>query len=85
MNRQTSQEFVVSDGRGERHFDTEADAWNCAMIYLKIHGGIITIDHLIHDRETAVELGVEDEYDKDPDASVFCRVELRATLIGRIS
>jgi hypothetical protein len=73
---------------GHAYFETSADAVEHAVGKSMSRGGEpVFVDVLVSSRAGAAWYGgdwAEEEYDEDPDASVFDRIEIRATSHGRI-
>lgn len=81
-------EFAVSDGRGNRddYFDDVREAvyvaFDVALTY-----GKANLDVIISSRAGAKAYGGDDaveQYNEDPDASVFERYEIRVNAVGRV-
>ncbi len=83
-------EFAVDDVAGrERIFKTAAEASGFAVSISLSGRENVYIDVLVYSREGAEwyrgSSDGGDEYDEDPDASVFERIEIRADCQGRVS
>lgn len=74
--------------RGHAYFQTSADAVEHAVAKSMSRGGEpVFVDVLISSRAGAAWYGgdwAEEQYDEDPETSVFERIEIRATSHGRI-
>ena len=82
-------EYAVDDAAGrERVFKTPNEAAGFALSLALSDGEPHYIDVLVHSREGAEWYrGSSDggeEYDEDPEASVFERIEVRANSEGRV-
>jgi len=82
-------EFAVDDASGkERIFKTFDEAAGFAVSMAASNGQTVNIDVLIWSksgaRAYAGDDGVE-QYEEDPEASVFERIEVRADAVGRIA
>ncbi|HEY6117467.1 MAG TPA: hypothetical protein VI172_16055 [Candidatus Dormibacteraeota bacterium] len=83
-------EYAVNDCSGkERVFKHPDEAAGFAVAVGMTHGDRVNLDVLCWNREAAVAYrGSENggkEYDEDPEASVFERIEIRVNPIGRIA
>jgi hypothetical protein len=81
-------EFAVSAGeRPTRHFSRWDEAVLWAVAISGTHGTEAVVDVLVHSRAGARhwlgDYGVE-QYDEDPEASVFQRISIRVEDKGRI-
>lgn len=81
-------EYAVDDASGhERVFRTADEAAGFAVSLALSDGGPHNIDVLVWSVEGAKWYGGDgavDQYEEDPEASVFERIEVRATSHGRI-
>jgi hypothetical protein len=82
-------EFAVDDARGEEHiFKTFGEAAGFAAGLALSTGRRVALDVLVMSRAGAEWWGgsdAGDDYDDDPEASVFERLVLRVTSEGRVS
>lgn len=82
-------EFAVDDAAGdERIFKTFDEAAGFAIGLAASNGETIHLDVLVWSREGAAWWGgddAEDQYDEDPEASVFERLEIRVNGLGRVA
>lgn len=83
-------EYAVNDRSGHQHtFKTPQDASAFAIAIAVSDGNPVNIDVLVWSRAGAKAYrgsgDGEEEYDEDPDASVFERIIVRAEAIGRVS
>lgn len=84
-------EFLVQGGYARRKGDKIFKRFDEAAAHAvdaAIASGDATIDVLVWSRSGARWLGGSDaveQYDEDPEASVFERVELKANVVGRIA
>jgi len=82
----TNAEFMVDDCSGQEHaFKTFDEAAGYALIISASTGEDVNIDLCCYDRNAAAALGVLEEYDLDPDASVTQRMVVHAEFVGHIS
>ncbi len=78
-------EFAVQcDYQPDRYFDTFTDAAEHAVVRAIGCGSKVYIDVLASTRAAAKQFGIEEHYDSDPDASVTCRIEIRANDLGHV-
>lgn len=83
-------EYRVNDASGKpRYFKSSNEAAGFAVSIAMAHGQDVNIDVLVHSPAGArwyrgSSDGV-DEYNEDPEASVFDRIVVRAESVGRIS
>ena len=81
---------MVDDASGRpRYFKSSNEAAGFAISLAMSHGRSVNIDVLVHSPAGArwyrgTSEGV-DEYNEDPDASVFDRIVVSAESIGRVS
>jgi len=81
-------EFAVDDARGRQVvFDTFSEATTWAVTIAANTGRTVNLDVLAWSKAAARawrdEEGVA-QYEEDPDASVFERIEVRANVVGRV-
>lgn len=79
-------EFMVERGKDVDYFKRFDDA-AAAAVHQAVARGESAIDVLVWSRSGARWLGGDDaveQYDEDPEASVFERIELKANMVGRI-
>lgn len=83
-------EYAVDDASGkQRIFKSSNEAAGFAISLAMSHGKDVNLDVLVYSPSGArwyrgTSEGV-DEYNEDPDASVFDRIIVRAESIGRVS
>ncbi len=82
-------EYAVDDASGhERIFKTPDEAAAFAVSLAMSDGRVHNLDVLVFSREGARwyrgSSDGEEEYDDDPEASVFERIEIRANSVGRV-
>ena len=83
-------EYAVNDASGkQRIFKSSNEAAGFALSLAMSHGGSVNLDVLVHSPAGArwyrgSSDGVE-EYNEDPDASVFDRIIVTAESTGRVS
>jgi hypothetical protein len=82
-------EYAVDDAGGkERIFKTFDEAAGFAVAVALSGRERVNLDVLIHDKKGAKFYGGDDaveQYNEDPDASVFERFEIRVNPVGRVS
>jgi len=82
-------EYAVDDINGnERIFKTFDEAAGHAVGLAMYQGKTVNLDVLIWDEEGAEWYGGDDaveQYNEDPEASVFERFEIRVNAVGRVS
>ena len=83
-------EYAVDDCSGnERVFRSPEEASAFAISCALARGETVNIDVLVWSREGAVayrgSVDGGEEYDEDPDASVFDRIEIKVNSVGRVS
>lgn len=80
-------EYAVDDAQGrERTFKTFDEAAGFAVA-MASSGGVVHLDILIWSEEGAYWYGGDDaveQYNEDPEASVFERLEVSAESVGRV-
>ena len=81
-------EYAVDDTNGkERIFKTFDEAAGFAVGVAIARGGTVNLDVMIYDKSGARFYGGYDaveQYEEDPEASVFERFEIRANPVGRV-
>jgi hypothetical protein len=84
-------EYAVDDASGrERIFKTASEASAFAISLAMSHGNPVHIDVLVYSVKGAVWYrgpggDGEEEYEEDPEASVFDRIIVKAEAIGRVA
>ncbi len=85
----TQVEFAVDDAGGrERVFKTFGEAAGFAVSIAASNGQTVNLDVLVFSPQGARAYGGDDavdQYNEDPEASVFERIEIRADVVGRVS
>lgn len=81
-------EFAVDDASGrQRTFRTWDEAAGFALAMAASRGETVNLDVIVWSRSGARAYGGDDavaQYDEDPEASVFERIEVRANDVGRV-
>jgi len=82
-------EYAIDDPSGQEHnFRTFDDAAGFAVSLAASTGSSVYIDVLIFSRDGARSYGGSDavvDYNEDPEASVFERIEVKANSEGRVA
>lgn len=78
-------EYAVDDTSGKEHiFKTFDEAAGFAVAVASSGITTVNIDVLCFTRAGAKFVGLEEEYDEDPEASVTQRIEVSVDIIGRV-
>jgi hypothetical protein len=78
-------EYAVDDASGhQRVFKTFDEAAGFA-VSLAASSGRVSLDVLCWSKAGAKAVGLEEEYDEDPDASVTSRLEISVNHVGRVA
>ena len=81
-------EVYEASGRFAHHFDTFDEAAGYAVVESSSQGVVIPVDVLVFSKAGARFYGGDDaveQYEEDPEASIFERIEIKATYRGRIA